>query len=69
MIYHHAPRVPSTPLSKGKQLKILTPNKLLIRLSMLLAQIKVENNPNKLKIKVRQIMYLLYQHNKMTIIR
>ena len=69
MIYHHVPRVPSTPLSKRKQLKILTLNKLLIRLSMLLAQIKAENNPNKLKIKVRQIMYLLYQHNKMTIIR
>ena len=33
---------------------------------MLLAQIKAGNNSKKLKIEVTQILYLLYQHNKIT---
>ena len=47
--------VPSTPISKGykkeegNRFKILTPNKLLTRLPILLAQIKAGNNSNKLK--------------------
>ena len=53
-------------VKKGKGLKILTPNKLLTRLPILLAQMKVRNNSNKLKNKIRQILYLLYQHNKIT---
>ena len=32
----------------------------------ILAQIKAESNSNKLKNKVRKILYLLYQHNKIT---
>ena len=47
-------------------LKILTQNKLLTRLSILLAQIKVGNNSYKSKNEIRQILYLLYQHNKIT---
>ena len=47
-------------------LKILTPNKLLTRLSILLSQIKAASNSNKLKNEIRQILYLLYQHNKTT---
>ena len=47
-------------------LKILTPNKLLARLPALLAQIKAGNNSSKLKDKIRKILYLLYQHNKIT---
>ena len=62
--------VPSKPLSKEdkeeKGLKILTPNKLLTRLAISLAQIKAGNNSNKLKNEVRQIVYLLYQHNNIT---
>ena len=54
-------------VKEGKGLKILTPKKLLIRLPTLLAQIKAENNSYKLKNEVRQILYLLYQHNKITI--
>ena len=50
----------------GKGLKILTPNKLIIKLPTLLAQIKTRNNPYQLKNEIRQIMYLLYQHNKIT---
>ena len=49
-----------------KGIKILMPNKLLTRLPILLAQIKFENNLHKLKNEIRQILYLLYLHNKMT---
>ena len=53
-------------VKEGKGLKILTPNKLLTTLSILLAQIKAGNNSFKLKNEIRQILYLLYQHNKIT---
>ena len=43
---------------------MLTLNKLLTRLQILLAQIKAGNNSYKLKNEIRQILYLLYQHNK-----
>ena len=51
---------------KGKRLKILTQGKLLTRLPILLVQIKAGNNSNKLKNEIRQILYLLYQPNKIT---
>ena len=51
---------------EGKGLKILTANKLVINLSVLLVQIKPVNNLYKLKNEIRQILYLLYQHNKIT---
>ena len=44
----------------------MTPNKLLIWLPILLAQMKVWNNSYELKYEIRQILYLLYQHNKIT---
>ena len=47
---------------EGKGLKILTPNKLLTRLTILLAQINAGNNLNKLKNEFRQILSL-FQHN------
>ena len=53
-------------VKEGKGLKLVTPNKLLTRLPILLAQIKVRNNSCKLKNEIRQILYLLYQHNKIT---
>ena len=53
-------------VKEGKGLKILTPNKLLTKLPILLAQIKAGNNSNKLRNKIRQILYLLYQDNKIT---
>ena len=49
---------------EGTGLKILTPNKLLIRLSILLAQIRSGNNSNKLRNTIREILYLSYQHSK-----
>ena len=45
---------------EGKGIKILTPSKLLTRLTILLAQIKAGNNSNKLKNEIRQILYPLY---------
>ena len=62
--------VPSTPISKGAKegtgSKNLTPNKLLTRLLISLAQIKAGNNSNKLKNEIRQIVYHLYPHNNIT---
>ena len=53
-------------VKEGKGLKILTPKKLLTKLPLFLAQIKGGNNSYKLKNEIRQILYLLYQHNKIT---
>ena len=53
-------------VKEGKGLKIFTGNKLLTRLPILLAQIKAGNNSNKLKNEIRQMLYFLYQHNKIT---
>ena len=47
-------------------IKILVPNKLLTRLSVLLAQVKAGNNSHKLRPEIRQILYLLYQNIKIT---
>ena len=51
-------------VKEGKGLQKLTPLKLLTRIPILLAQIKAGNNSYKLKNETRQILYLLYQHNK-----
>ena len=66
-----AERVKLMPRKRKRQkivtgIKILTPNKLRTRLSILLAQIKAVNNSEKLKREFRQILYLLYQHSKIT---
>ena len=53
-------------VKEGKALKILSPNKLLTRSPVLLAQIKAGNNSYKLKNEIRQTLYLLCQHNKIT---
>ena len=53
-------------VKEGKRLKVLTPNKLLTRLPLFLAQIKAGSNSYKLKNEIRQILYLLHQHNKIT---
>ena len=53
-------------VKKGKTLKIVTLNKLLIRLPVLLAQLKAGNDSNILKNEIGKILYLLYHHNKIT---
>ena len=46
-------------VKEGKGLRIVTPNKLLTKRSILLAVIKTGKNSCKLKNKIRQILYLL----------
>ena len=53
-------------MKEGRRLTILTPNKLLTKLPILLAQIKAGKNSYKLKNEIRKIFYLLYKHNKFT---
>ena len=53
-------------VKERKELKTLTPKKLLTKLLILLTQIKTGSNSYKLKNEIRQILYLLYQHNKIT---
>ena len=53
-------------VKEKKELKTLTPKKLLTRLLILLAQIKTGSNLYKLKNEIKQILYLLYPHNKIT---
>ena len=45
----------------GKALKILTPSQMLSRLPISLAQLKAGNNSEKLKNKIRQLLYSLYR--------
>ena len=51
---------------EGKGLKILTPNQMLSRLPISLAQLKAGNNSEKLKNEIRQLMYSLYRLKKLT---
>ena len=53
---------------KGQGLKILTPNQMLSRLPISLAQLKAGNNSEKLKNEIRQLLQLhsLYRSKKLT---
>ena len=53
-------------IKEENKLKILTPKQLLTRPPTLLAQAKAGNNSYKSKNEIRQILYLLYQHYKIT---
>ena len=46
---------------EGQRLKILTTQQMLSRLSISLAQLKAENNSQKLKNEIRQLLYSLYR--------
>ena len=50
----------------GKGLKILTPDEMLSRLPITLAQLKAGNNSEKLKNEIRQLLYSLYRSKKLT---
>ena len=50
----------------GKGLKMLTPSQMLSRLPISLAQLKVGNNPQKLRNEIRQLLYSLYRSKKLT---
>ena len=53
-------------IQQGKGLKILTPNQMLRRLPISLAQIKAGNNSGNLKNEIRQLLYSLYRSKNMT---
>ena len=52
--------------TEGKGLKILTPNQMLSRLPITLAQLKAGNNSKKRKNESRQLLYSLYRSKKFT---
>ena len=52
--------------SLGQGLKILTSNQMLIRLPITLAQLKAVNSSEKLKNKIRQLLYSLCRSKKLT---
>ena len=49
-----------------KDIKILTPNQMLSRLPITLAQLKAGNNSEKPKNKIRQLLYSFYRSKNMT---
>ena len=51
---------------EGQGIKILTPNQMLNRLPIALAQLKAGNNSNELKNEIRQLLYSLYCSQNMT---
>ena len=50
----------------GKLLKRLTPDQMLSRLPITLAQLNAGNNSEKLKNEIRQLLYSLYRSKKLT---
>ena len=46
---------------EGLGFKILTPNQMLTRLPISLAQLKAGNNSEKIKNEIRQLLYSLYR--------
>ena len=49
----------------GQALQILTPNQMISRLPITLAELKAGNNSEKLKNEIRQILYSLYRSKKL----
>ena len=50
----------------GQGLKILTPQQMITRLPILLAQLKAGNNSQKLKNEIRQLLYHLYRSKNLS---
>ena len=51
---------------EGEGIKISTPNQMLNRLTIALAQLNAGNNSNRLKNEIRQLLYPLYRSKNMT---
>ena len=51
---------------KGQGIKILTPNQMINRSPIALAQLQAGNNSNKLENEIRQLLYSLYRSKNMT---
>ena len=54
------------PKQQDLGLKILTPNQMLSRLPITLAQLKAGNNSEKCKNEIRQLLFSLYRSKKLT---
>ena len=52
-------------VQQGQGLKILSPNQMLSRLPISLAQVEAGNNSEKLKNEIRQLLYSLYRSRNM----
>ena len=53
-------------IQSGQGLNILTPSQMLSRLPISLAQLKAENDSEKLKNEISQLLYSLYRSKKLT---
>ena len=53
-------------IQQGQGIKILTPNQMLSRLTISVAQLQAGNNSEKLKNEIRQLLYSLYRSKNMT---
>ena len=53
-------------MQTGVDLEILTPNQMLSRVPISLAQLEAGNNSEKLKIEIRQLLFSLYRSKKFT---
>ena len=51
---------------KGQGIKILTPNQMINRSPIALAQLQAGNNSNKLENEIRQLLYSLYRSKNIT---
>ena len=51
---------------RGQGVKMLTPQQMLSRLPISLAQLKAGNNSEKLKNEIRQLLYALYRSKKLS---
>ena len=51
---------------EGQELKMLTPEQMLSRLPISLAQLKAGNNSEKLKNEIRQLLYSLYRSKQLS---
>ena len=56
----------ATERQQGQGLKILTPQEMITRLLILLAQLKAGNNSQKLKNEIRQLLYHLYRSKNLS---
>ena len=51
---------------QGSGLKILTPDQMLSRLPITLAQLKARHNSEKFKNEIRELLYSFYRSKKLT---
>ena len=65
-IFNYLGEVFNGQTKEGKGLKILTPNQMLSRSPITLAQLKAGNNSEKLKNEIRQLLYSLHRLKKLT---